>query len=99
MECGLVNVHSIQGPTDDDLQPYPHFSFKSPNIWDASVLDHDIAAELLDEINQEVDDSLHQDSLSDEFIDLHQRVVKHLDVFWDLSTTETGEHAFHAQFS
>ena len=52
IECGLVYVHSIQGPTDDDPQPYPHVSFTSPNIWDALVLDHGITPALLDEINQ-----------------------------------------------
>ena len=37
-----------------------------------------------------------QDSIFDEFGDLHQQVVQHLDVFWDSSPAETGDHAFHA---
>ena len=31
----------------------------------------------------------------DEFGDLHQWVVQHLDGFWDSGLTETGEHTFH----
>ena len=40
IESGLVYMHTIQAPTDDDLQQYPHVFFTSPGIWDASVLDH-----------------------------------------------------------
>ena len=50
LKSGLVYMHSIQVPTDDDLQEYPHVFFTSPDIWDASVLDHSITPELLDEI-------------------------------------------------
>ena len=89
-------MHSIWVPTDNDLQQYPHISFTSPDIWVASVLDHGITPELLDEINQEADDSLLQDSVFDEFGDLQQQVVQHLDVFWEPSPAETGEHTFHA---
>ena len=32
----------------------------------------------------------------DEFGDLHQHMVQHLDVFWESSPAETGEHTFHA---
>ena len=35
-------MHTIRIPTDQDLQNYPHVFFTSPNIWDASVLDHEI---------------------------------------------------------
>ena len=96
IESGLVYMHSIWVPTDDDLQQYPHLFFTSPDIWDASVLDHGITPGLLDEINQEADDSLLQDSIFDEFGDLQQQVVQHMDVFWDSSLEETGEHTFHA---
>ena len=89
-------MHSIWAPTDDDLQQYPHTFFTSTDIRDASVLDHAITPALLDEINQEADDSLLQDSIFDEFGDLQQQVVQHLDVFWDSGTAETGEHTFHA---
>ena len=51
---------SIWLPTDDDQQQYPHIFFASPDILDASVLDHGITLALLDEINQEADDSLIQ---------------------------------------
>ena len=74
-------MHSIWVPTDDDLQQYPHVFFTSPDIWDASVLDHGITL---------------QDSTLDEFGDLQEHVVQHLDVFWDSSPAETGEHNFHA---
>ena len=40
--------------------------------WDASVQDPGSTPELLDEIKQEVDDSLLQDSIFDEFGDLQQ---------------------------
>ena len=32
----------------------------------------------------------------DEFGDIHQRVVQHLNIFFDSSPTESGEHTFHA---
>ena len=72
VESGLAYMHSIWVPTHDDLQLYPHDFFTSPDIWDASVLDHGITPVLLDEINQEADESLLQDSIFDEFQDLHQ---------------------------
>ena len=56
-------MHSIQVPTDDDIHQYPHVFFTSPDIWDASVLDHGIPPALLGEINQEAEDSLLQDSI------------------------------------
>ena len=70
-----------------------HLTF---GMLDASVLDHGITPTLLEEIHQEADDSLLKDSIFDEFGDLHQWVVQCLDVFWGSSTTETGEHTFHA---
>ena len=96
IESGLAYMHSIKVPTDDDLQHYPHVLFSSPDIWDVSVLDHSITPALLEEIHQEADDSLLQDSMFDEFGDLDQQVVQHLDVFWDSHHTETGEHTFCA---
>ena len=94
IESGLVYMHSIQVPTHDDLQQYPHVFFTSPDIWDDSVLDHGITPALLDEINQEADDSLLQDSIYDEFGDVQQHMVQHLDVFWDLIPTEVGSILF-----
>ena len=96
IESGLVYMHSIQAPTDDDLQQYPHVVFTPSDILNASVLDHGITPALLHEINQEADDSLFQDSILDEFGDLEQQVVQHLDVFWDSNPAETGEHTLHA---
>ena len=58
IESGLAYIHSIWVPTDEDLQEFPHVFFMSPDIWDASVLDHGVTPALLDEINQEADDSL-----------------------------------------
>ena len=70
IESGLVYMHSIWAPTDDDLQQYSHVFFTSPGIWDVSALDQGITPALLDEINQETDDSLLQDSILDQFGDL-----------------------------
>ena len=89
-------MHSIWVRSDDNIQQYPHVIFTSPDIWDGSVLDHGITPALLGEIQQEADDSLLKDSIFDEFGDLHQRVVQHLDIFWDSIPTEIGEHTFHA---
>ena len=50
----LVYTHSIWVPTDDDIQQYLHVFFTSPDIWDASVLDHGISPALLEEIQPEV---------------------------------------------
>ena len=68
-------MHSIRIPTDQDLQNYPHVFFTSPDIWDASVLDHEITPSLLEDINQHFDDSLLQDSIFDEYGDLHHRAT------------------------
>ena len=89
-------MHFIWVPTDDDFQHYPHVFFTSPDIWDGSVLDHGITPALLDEINQEADDSLLQDPISDEFGVLQQQVVQHQELFWDSGPADTGEHTFHA---
>ena len=34
IETGLVYMHPIRIPTDQDLQMYPHVFFTSPDIWD-----------------------------------------------------------------
>ena len=47
IESGLVYMHSIWVPTDDDVQQYPHVFFTSPDIWVASVLDHGITLHFL----------------------------------------------------
>ena len=81
IESGLVYMHSIRIPTDQDLQNYPHVFFASPDIWDASVLDHKITPSLLEDINQHSDDSLLQDSIFDEYGDLHHRAIQTLNIF------------------
>ena len=50
IESGLVYMHTIRIPTDQDLQQYPHIFFTSPDIWDPSVLDHGITPSLLEDI-------------------------------------------------
>ena len=52
IETGLVYMHPIRIPTDQDLQMYPNVFFTSPDIWDPSVLDHEITPSLLEDINQ-----------------------------------------------
>ena len=91
-ESGLVCMHFIWIPTNNDLHQYPHVFFTSPDIWDGPVFDHGITPSLLEEINQETDDSLLQDSTFDEFGELQHRVVQQLNVFWDSNSTESGEH-------
>ena len=81
-------------PTNNDLQQYPHVFFTSPDTWDASVLDHGITPSLLEEINQETDDSLLQDSIFDEFGELQHRVVQKLNVFWDSILQNLGSIPF-----
>ena len=85
-------MQSIRIPTDRDLQQYPHVFLTSPDTWDASVLDHGIIASLLEEINQDSDDSLLQGSSFDEFGELHPRVIQQLHIFWDATSTASGEH-------
>ena len=80
IESGLVYMHTIRIPTDQGLQNYPHVFFTSPDIWDASVLDHEITPSLLDDINQCSDDSLLQDSIFDEYGDLHHRAIQTLNI-------------------
>ena len=95
IESGLVYLQSIRIPTDNDLKQYPHVFFTSPDTWDASVLDHGITPSLLEGINQESDDSLLQDSIFDEFGELHHGVIQQLNIFWDAESPESGEHTFH----
>ena len=90
IESGLVYMHSIRIPTDQDLQNYPHVFFTSPDIWDASVLDHGITPSLLEDINQDSDDSLLQDSIFDEYGDLHHRAIQTLNIFCDLPSLLPG---------
>ena len=84
IESGLVYMHTIRIPTDQDLQNYTHVFFTSPDIWDASVLDHEMTPSLLEDINQHSDDSLLQDSIFDEYGDLHHRAIQTLNIFCDL---------------
>ena len=76
IETGLVYMHPIRIPTDQDLQMYPHVFFTSPDIWDPSVLDHEITPSLLEDINQHSDDSLLQESIFDEYGDLHHGLFR-----------------------
>ena len=96
IESGLVYMHTIRIPTDQDLQNYPHVFFTSPDIWDASVLDHEITTSLLEDINQHSDDSLLQDSIFDEYGDLHHRAIQTLNIFCDLPSPPSGEPLTHA---
>ena len=96
IESGLVYMHTIRIPTDQDLQNYPHVFFTSPDIWDASVLDHEITPSLLEDINQHSDDSLLQDSIFDEYGDLHHRAIQTLNIFRDLPSLPPGEPFTHA---
>ena len=96
IESGLVYMHSIRIPTDQDLQSYPHVFFTSPDIWDASVLDHEITPSLLEDINQHSDDSLLQDSIFDEYGDLHHRAIQTLNIFCDLPSLPPLEPITHA---
>ena len=96
IESGLVYMHTIRIPTDQDLQNYPHVFFTSPDIWDASVLDHEITPSLLEDINQHSDDSLLQDSIFDEYGDLHPRAIQNLNIFGDLPSPPSGEPLTHA---
>ena len=89
-------MHTIRIPTDQDLQNYPHVFFTSPDIWDASVLDHEITPSLLEDINQHNDDSLIQDSIFDEYGDLHHRAIQTLNIFCDLPSPPSGEPLTHA---
>ena len=96
IETGLVYMHPIRIPTDQDLQHYPHVFFTSPDIWDPSVLDHEITPSLLEDINQHSDDSLLQDSIFDEYGDLHHRAIQTLNIFCDIPSLPSGESITHA---
>ena len=89
-------MHTIRIPTDQELQNYPHVFFASPDIWDASVLDHEITPSLLEDINQHSDDSQLQDAIFDEYGDLHHRAIQTLNIFCDLPSLPPGEPITHA---
>ena len=78
IESGLVYMHSMRIPTDNDLQNYPHVFFTSPDIWDTSESDHGIPPSLLEDINQHSDDPLLQDSIFDAYGELHHRDIQTL---------------------
>ena len=80
IESGLDCMQPIRIPTDNDLKQYPHVFFTSPDTWDASVFDHGITPSLLEEINQDSEDSLLQDSIFDEFGELNHRVIQQLNI-------------------
>ena len=88
-------MHTIRIPTDQDLQNYPHVIFTSPDIWDASVLDHEITPSLLEDINQHSGDSLLQVSIFDEYGDLHHRAIQTFNIFCDLPSPPSGEPLTH----
>ena len=88
-------MQSIRIPTDNDLKQHPHVFFTTPDTWDASGLDHGITPSLLEETNQESDDSLLQDSIFDDFGELHHRVIQQLNIFCYAKPTESGEHTLH----
>ena len=96
IESRSVYMHTIRIPTDQDFQNYPHVFFTSPDIWDASVLDHEITPSLLEDISQHSDDSLLQDSIFDEYGDLHHRAIQTLNIFCDLSSLPSGESIAYA---
>ena len=96
IESELVYMHTIRIPTGKDLQNYPHVFFTSPDIRDASVLDHEITPSLLEDINQHSDDSLLQDSIFDEYGDLHHRAIQTLNIFCDLPSPPSAEPLTHA---
>ena len=88
-------MQSIRIPTDNDLKQYPHVFFTLPDTWDASVLNYGITPSLLEEINQESDDSPLQVSIFDEFGELPHRVIQQMNIFWDAKSTESGEDTLH----
>ena len=96
IETGLVYMHPIRIPTDQDLQMYPHVFFTSPDIWDPSVLDHEITPSLLEDITQHYDDSLLQESIFDEYGDLHHRAIQTLNIYCDLPSLPPGEPTTYA---
>ena len=59
-------------------------------------MDHEITPSLLEDINQHSDDSLLQDSIFDEYGDLHQRAIQTLNIFCDLPSLPSGEPITHA---
>ena len=71
-------------------------NFKKGTKRDASVLDHEITPSLLEDINQHSDDSLLQDSIFDEYGDLHHRAIQTLNIFCDLPSLPPGEPITHA---
>ena len=71
-------------------------NFKKGTKRDASVLDHEITPCLLEDINQHSDDSLLQDSIFDEYGDLHHRAIQTLNIFCDLPSLPPGEPITHA---
>ena len=60
------------------------------------ILDHEITPSLLEDINQHSDDSLLQDSIFDEYGDLHHRAIQTLNIFCDLPSLPPGEPLTHA---
>ena len=59
-------------------------------------MDHEITPSLLEDINQHSDDSLLQDSIFDEYGDLHHRAIQTLNIFCDLPSPPSGEPLTHA---
>ena len=96
IESGLVYMHSIRIPTDHDLQTFPHVFYTSPDILDASVLDHEITPSRVEDIKQHSDYSLLQDSIFDEYGDIHHMAIQTLNIFCDQPSLPSGEPLTHA---
>ena len=91
IESGFVYMQSMKIPTDHDLQNYPHVLFTSPDIWDTSVLDHDIPPSLPEAINPHSAASLLQDSN----FEAHRATPTLHSSFCDLPSLPPGEPITH----
>ena len=88
---GLAYATSLGRPTDQDMDPYPHVFFTSPDEWDPSVLDHDPPH--LDGLDpSQVPDQPFGDPMFDAYGDFNERIITNLNILLDAPPEDCGSY-------
>ena len=88
---GLAYATSLERPTDQDMDTYPHVFFTSPDEWDPSVLDHDPPP--LDGLDpSQVLDQPFGDPMFDAYGDFNERIIANLNILLDAPPEDYGSY-------
>ena len=88
---GLAYATSLGGPTEQDMDTYPHVFFTSPDKWDPSVLDHDPPP--LDGLDpSQVPDQTFGDPMFDAYGDFNECIIATLNTLLDAPPGDCGSY-------